>query len=1425
MDLSSRIEDQARSNVLVEAFGEVRELVFTDCFQRLQTCNYAFPGQRRPSSVETLSEPASNAATVYGLRFQRLVSSESTEWHDLFFCRRILAIVGIVDLDKCKDRDLTGPLEEIGSTKSKLKAIDHRIIFVGTPKSQTAKDIVNQNLQSSTAILLPSDFAQIEEHAFNRQINTLSGALADSLSAALTALHRARLTDRGDRLPLLLIPSERQLMNNDEFKRSNRKRFLTRLDKQTGDLLLLLGEFEKAAKIFTECISVTRTTDACWYAASCEGLACALLCNPQLLDQHKSVSITYYSTGDVKADTVNPLTKIIRQQSGVIDGDDASIGDYTPVDATAVKDGILYRSLIDFGPQDESLVSTVLRLYAEVVAAYRSTRYRSVFRLEYEARIKAARLAATSEREQSSLRGSAASQIRYGYAESVHAWLQSAMHQNIETSDQRRIEVNTVFGEIYAKAGMQRKALLHAVRAFERYQKASSRISLPWPYFLIKTIAESVSKDIAKSSNETITIWDELVRPDDITFFNSDNHEQDGERWFRVPSSSHCDVGPPGVQEPIWRAMKFKILQHMIRSARRSGMNTVARKWLAKGLSDVADLMTEQDFEDAIAVLKTAIPVPCVPSANPNGFNVDGCLQFQDGLCITDFEVEDASQSLMELVTNSEQPDELSDDPTSKLRKSPFLYSPFANNTREKGKRVKGLTPEDAVIWLAGDEFRIVLSVSSKMGNVEIQNVKVVGEMHKEGISWPWESMPTKLTLDSTTPTNTSTPQRNRHSRGLRPIQKPKTPSPSHQRSRVRERTTRSKSVEPHSVAGRGPHFRPSDSSRPAPYRASLVVTAIAPSEVGSTVVLHGLQGTAFGNPVFIPFPPHKREKNKGKSAGESKREAQSIPTNFHVKVLDSVPKIHVESATGGPDFSTVQYLLEGESRLFYLKMTNIGRVPVDGLSVNVNDTKVGKEKAAEMVNWGVVSRTDLDPEDSVSFRTCSEMQNIHLTEGEQLIICLRIVGLTDINGTLNFVAHGPVSSPAEAVDEHKVGYARVVSKVFECQLEEPLAITSFKIMSVPPHLTAAMARDWLSCANLFTGGELQIISPDEYVLLVMDMENRSAYDYTIRISVSAHNPHENVEANPQRLTRSISHSIAEMALVEIAGMREDGHDTIEAHVGFSSRIVIPLRRFTLPTDVWDCEIPWESETVQYVRPRDGSSRDDASTRRRYWYSLLLREQISLDFRCKQRNTSGLLSLRALQLNERMIAQIERPQISIHSSLTILGAISDDGAEVSEDAELALKSVRFPCNESIVKVKWTVRNNADIELPPLRWKVEVGPLGSAVIDESFQVIGALNGVICKLDASSEEKVTVLLQFFSPNTYTLKFSLQRLDLATTITTGPQVTVNVPATDHPQRSSITSSPEDVKNILQASAQARDAIRSLQGLHRPPLVLHAV
>ncbi|KAI9193335.1 TRAPP II complex [Polychytrium aggregatum] len=513
-------------------------------------------------------------------------------------------------------------------------------------------------------------------------------------------------------------------------------------------------------------------------------------------------------------------------------------------------------------------------------------------------------------------------------------------------------------------------------------------------------------------------------------------------------------------------------------------------------------------------------------------------------------------------------------------------------------------------------------------------------------------------------------------------------------------------------------------------------------------------------------------------------------------KVIPEQPMLQVDEAS----LRGLEALLlfEGERSTFSIQVQNIGSTPINNLVVSFSETyePLSNEPAAEYaediyerdvhdrsicVFW-IADTEETLRKSMVVHQNRSKVRDslskaidLFLNPGESKTIRIGMYGKAGCTGGSISLQYGYIAEHESSLthDAENDGYTRRLVLPILLTVEKALqpinvdfipssSIDYFTSISQPQSKPGDLTRlssidDMMvvlrSIENTLPSSNISTMN--DYFLLTMDVRNsmNRSFDLTFEIFD---------DAQSDISVDSCSATI---------------------HAGVTKRIVIPIRRFTLPESDVAQAIP-APQWKQFVLGKivKVSDRENADRKAIFWYKealvggLAKRGIVVARWTCSK-NRSGLFSLRSLKITPTMFEVIKQQRLSFSIKIT---SLTSDGRVLEMAPGMDTAHFEVQLNE-VLEFEWSIQNCSDTDMDMLfRFQPVQDSLGAGTEDDiSGKVLihGTNQLSLGSLKARERQHIRVPMIFIATGGYRIIYHCEELQGDNNRFWGPLINVRV------------------------------------------------
>lgn len=251
-DYNQRAEDHQSLLVLIKPFGQPKAHSFSRVVERIVSVTYV---------------PAPQPKRHVWLRYKKIVHIENSDWGEFQGHRQI---TGLICLGKASSEiELAKIYASHDTLKSKYSntLYDSRCFIFGMQKEEAEK----------TSYGVPPGVFFFDNAEDCEQLEDRVKDFAASLFWVLESKRLERVKDRGDKLPLLMVPFEKKdMVGIDTESRNFKRKVQGRMKKHLADLTLMAGMTKEAFVHYQTALEILRgANDWMWMGACLEGMCAA----------------------------------------------------------------------------------------------------------------------------------------------------------------------------------------------------------------------------------------------------------------------------------------------------------------------------------------------------------------------------------------------------------------------------------------------------------------------------------------------------------------------------------------------------------------------------------------------------------------------------------------------------------------------------------------------------------------------------------------------------------------------------------------------------------------------------------------------------------------------------------------------------------------------------------------------------------------------------------------------------------------------------------------------------------------------------------------------------------------------------------------------------------------------------------------------
>ncbi|CAB4432069.1 unnamed protein product [Rhizophagus irregularis] len=449
------------------------------------------------------------------------------------------------------------------------------------------------------------------------------------------------------------------------------------------------------------------------------------------------------------------------------------------------------------------------------------------------------------------------------------------------------------------------------------------------------------------------------------------------------------------------------------------------------------------------------------------------------------------------------------------------------------------------------------------------------------------------------------------------------------------------------------------------------------------------------------------------------------VPGFLKVSVISEQPLIKIKSTSL---MHGAIMLFEGEQAEMTIKLENVGKIPVDFLSLSFSDSTIANTQA-------LLNSSDMPAEEAYEMELYAHRQsvfswnqkdNVKILPGSEWIVNINVFGKRGcVNGTIQ-IDYGYLNRPNTSDDEPF--YTRQVHYPVLLTIHQNLETISMDILNFKPLCEGENDGVVNSCSdnnkliedllkvmkwnNKGTKEDFMEKMENDYCLLTFDIRNvwHVGFDVTIEAD-------EGEEIDPLSITTTIQPTS-------------------------TARIILPIKRISLSEKEYTQPIPSLSEK-QFVVSKGpkGTVEQERLALALFWYREKLLQKIKAIWESQLTNQKGVVDIRSLRLNKSMLNVLKINEISF-------GIDIEDGSKVTK---LSCNQFKCPVNE-FVKMKFIIYNHQE---KPSKLCIRIQPVqsysdGIMEWDLSKRMVwnGLLQTPLPKIEPKSSVTYTLPICFFS-----------------------------------------------------------------------------
>ncbi|CAG8455040.1 13226_t:CDS:10 [Acaulospora morrowiae] len=465
-------------------------------------------------------------------------------------------------------------------------------------------------------------------------------------------------------------------------------------------------------------------------------------------------------------------------------------------------------------------------------------------------------------------------------------------------------------------------------------------------------------------------------------------------------------------------------------------------------------------------------------------------------------------------------------------------------------------------------------------------------------------------------------------------------------------------------------------------------------------------------------------------SADQTKAEQKEYVSEFlKVTVIVDQPLVKIKSTSL---MHGAAMLFEGERTEMTMKLENVGKTPVDYISLSFQDSTIAAAQA-------LLKSSDIPAEEAYEMELYAHKQPVfsweqseipfNILPAEECTLTIILYGKRGcVSGTIQ-IDYGYLKRPD--YNDKDVFYTRQVYYPVLLTVHQNLDPVSMDILNFTPlnipdnpiHINGTndtidgfyhteLIEDLIKLVrwNKKTKGDHKSIMENDYCLLTFDIRNvwHIGFDVTIEAN-------EGEEFDPICITSTIQPSA-------------------------TSRILLPIRKIFLSEREYTEPIPSSKQFVVSKEPRRSLEQENTQLAL-FWYRENLLKKVKAYWKCPLTNQKGTVDIRSLRLNKSMLNVLKVNEISF-------GVEIEEAQKVSK---LSCNQFRCPVNK-FVKVNFIIHNNQE---KSSKLCIRIQPVQSYTDevmewDLSRRMVwnGLLQSPLPKIEAKSSITYTLPMCFFS-----------------------------------------------------------------------------
>ncbi|RIB16973.1 TRAPP II complex [Gigaspora rosea] len=414
--------------------------------------------------------------------------------------------------------------------------------------------------------------------------------------------------------------------------------------------------------------------------------------------------------------------------------------------------------------------------------------------------------------------------------------------------------------------------------------------------------------------------------------------------------------------------------------------------------------------------------------------------------------------------------------------------------------------------------------------------------------------------------------------------------------------------------------------------------------------------------------------------------------------------------------------LFEGEKMEMTMKLENVGKIPVDYISLSFQDSTIESTQA-------ILKSSDIPAEEAYEMELFAHKQPVfswenpdtpfNILPAEEFVININLFGKRGCVSGMIQIDYGYINRPNYVDDETfytRQVYYPVLLTIHQNLESVSMDILNFKPLSGPDNYTNAvngthdvqhnkLVEDLIKLMRWNSGSkeDFMVRMENNYCLLTFDIRNlwHSAFDVTIESN-------EGEDMEPLSITTVIQPAA-------------------------TARIILPIKKIALCEREYTQPIPSSKQFVVSKGPK-GSIEQEKLQLALFWYRENLLKKPST-------NQKGTVDIRTPRLNKSMLSVLKVNEVSFGIDIEKAPGVS----------KISCNQFRCPVNE-FVRVKFIVYNNQE---KPCKLCIRIQPVqsysdGIMEWDLSRRMVwnGLLQSPLPNIEAKSSLTYTLPICFFS-----------------------------------------------------------------------------